>query len=123
MLTHAQRTLQDGLWKARRLNFEFVTEPRLFVDEGYWIADVNKPLECHPLEAVLLGEEATGSWREDIGRMLGVDQSWISGFEDGFAGRRPCPKTEPEYETGFRDGITAMERLDQTAFVFGIEPR
>jgi len=59
----------------------------------------------HPLEAALLSARASGDWRADVSALLGVDQTWISGFLDGFA-QEPENSTDPEYLQGY---LTAEE--------------
>jgi hypothetical protein len=65
----------------------------------------------HPLEATLVGYDATGDWKQDVATILGADARWIVGFLHGFA-QEPESSTDGEYTQGY---LTA-EQLRTTRY-------
>jgi hypothetical protein len=65
---------------------------------------------CHPLESVLLSEDAgPGGWLADVAAVLGVSAAWIVGFCDGFAKAGEC-YTDPDYIQGYLAAEELVQR-------------
>lgn len=114
MKMNTRKKLQKAMWRAMLLNFEFASEPSFTDEGGYWHPPTSeKPLKCHPLEAVLLGEESSGNWREDVAKALEVSPEWVEGFMRGWANQ---PVNDAE--TGMLDGTQARLFIDRLPFIW-----
>lgn len=81
------KPLEDGIYFAIRLDFQFTTEFTLvgLPDGVYRPPDWHVRL-CHPLESVVLSREAVGEKRDQIKQQIGVNRSWVDGFCDSLRG-------------------------------------
>lgn len=96
------------------LNIKFVPEPAFTDEGGYWHPPTSeKPLKCHPLEAVLLGEESSGNWQADVAKALDVSPEWIEGFMRGWASR-----PENDTDAGMIDGTQTRLYMDRLPHIW-----
>jgi len=114
MNMNARQTLQKAMWRALLLNLEFAPEPSFTDEDGYWHPPTLEPLlKCHPLEAVLLGEESSGDWWADVAKALEVSPGWVDGFMRGWADR-----PANDVEAGMIDGTQARLFIDRLPFIW-----
>jgi hypothetical protein len=113
MNRNVEKSLHDALWKGERLGFRFTVSSTLqVVDGAYVVLDPMNPT-CHPLESVLLGEDAVSDrWETDVARLLAVPGEWVDGFCAGWNAAEIGGGCGP-YEAGFVCGVDTRKRLDQ----------
>jgi hypothetical protein len=105
----------DRIWEGCYLCFRFMLRVSttstgcLQVKDGCYLL-IEGARTYHPLEAVLVGEDApTGDWKADVRTRLGVDAVWLDGFIDGFA-QVAEQSTDKEYIQGFLAAEDLRER-------------
>lgn len=105
MNNHTETILRKALWKAERLGFRLTAKPGLKVADGVYVAlDLNNP-SCHPLETVLMGEDAISPrWEGDVARLLNVPVEWVGGFCAGWAGQISA---DAAHDSAYVDGVQA----------------
>jgi hypothetical protein len=105
MTTHPLEAVTEGCFLGLRWGLLVSPVPtgNLRVVDGIHTFGAGK--HYHPLEATLVGYDATGDWQQDVATVLGVDAKWVEGFLDGFA-QGPESSTQGEYIQGY---LTADE--------------
>ena len=92
--------LAAALYRCMKLDAQYDrTAGRLVLLDGHYRFAAERV--CHPLESVLLGQPRTApTWQQDVAVLLGVDQDWVDGSLDGFAGV-PSRSLSSAYDAGF----------------------
>jgi glycosyltransferase A (GT-A) superfamily protein (DUF2064 family) len=84
MSSDINEKLDYACLKATKLLVQITLESGILIEGGCYVLDEKQqPLHCTILEAIVLGEEATGDFTQDVARQLGVTPEFIAGFRLG----------------------------------------
>lgn len=84
LIQERRQLLLDALHRAMKLEVQYIDTFSLIVVDGYFCPKDVEHMVCHPLETLLIGEQANDDPVAQIAGIMGQSREWVQGFIDRF---------------------------------------